>query len=37
MTLPAVALPVPLLAYVIAPASRGEEDKLSTGPTRLRG
>ncbi len=36
VTLPAVALPEPLLAYAIAPASKGEEDKLSTGLTRLR-
>ena len=34
VTLPAVALPEPLLAYAIAPASKGEEDKLSTGLTR---
>ena len=34
--LPTVALPEPLLAYAIAPASKGEEDKLATGLTRLR-
>src|SRR6478736_6093539 len=36
VTLPAVSLPEPLLAYAIAPASKGEEDKLATGLTRLR-
>src|SRR4029077_18507679 len=36
VTLPTVALPEPLLAYAIAPASKGEEDKLATGLTRLR-
>jgi elongation factor G len=36
VTLPSVSLPEPLLAYAIAPASKGEEDKLATGLTRLR-
>jgi elongation factor G len=36
VTLPPVELPEPLLAYAIAPASKGEEDKLATGLTRLR-
>jgi elongation factor G len=36
VTLPTVSLPEPLLAYAIAPASKGEEDKLATGLTRLR-
>jgi elongation factor G len=36
VTLPQVELPEPLLAYAIAPASKGEEDKLATGLTRLR-
>jgi elongation factor G len=36
VTLPAVELPEPLLAYAIAPSSKGEEDKLATGLTRLR-
>jgi elongation factor G len=36
VTLPPVELPEPLLAYAIAPSSKGEEDKLATGLTRLR-
>jgi elongation factor G len=36
VTLPPIDLPEPLLAYAIAPASKGEEDKLATGLTRLR-
>ncbi len=36
VTLPSVDLPEPLLAYAIAPASKGDEDKLATGLTRLR-
>src|SRR5262245_10035551 len=36
VTLPSVELPEPLLAYAIAPSSKGEEDKLATGLTRLR-
>jgi elongation factor G len=36
VTLRPVELPEPLLAYAIAPASKGEEDKLATGLTRLR-
>jgi elongation factor G len=34
--LPAVELPEPLLAYAIAPKTKGEEDRLSTGLARLR-
>ena len=34
--LPAVELPEPLLAYAIAPKTKGEEDKLATGLARLR-
>ena len=35
-TLLPVELPEPLLAYAIEPASKGDEDKLATGLTRLR-
>jgi elongation factor G len=31
-----IELPEPLLAYAIAPKTKGDEDKLSTGLTRLR-
>ena len=34
--LPAIELPEPLLAYAIAPRTKGEEDKLATGLARLR-
>ena len=34
--LPAVELPEPLLAYAISPKTKGEEDRLATGLTRLR-
>ena len=34
--LPPVELPEPLLAYAIAPKTKGDEDKLATGLTRLR-
>jgi len=34
--LAAVELPEPLLAYAIAPKTKGEEDRLATGLTRLR-
>ena len=36
VTLPIVELPEPLLAYAIEPASKGDDDKLATGLTRLR-
>jgi elongation factor G len=36
MHLAALALPEPLLAYAIAPKTKGEEDKLATGLSRLR-
>ena len=35
-TLPPVELPEPLLAYAIEPTTKGDEDKLATGLTRLR-
>ena len=34
--LPPLELPEPLLAYAIAPKTKGEEDKLATGLARLR-
>jgi elongation factor G len=34
--LPEIELPEPLLAYAIAPRTKGDEDKLSTGIARLR-
>ena len=34
--LPEIGLPEPLLAYAIAPKTKGDEDKLSTGIARLR-
>ena len=34
--LPAVEIPEPLLAYAIAPKTKGDEDKLATGLARLR-
>jgi elongation factor G len=34
--LPQIDLPEPLLAYAIAPKTKGDEDKLSTGLARLR-
>ena len=34
--LPPIDLPEPLLAYAIAPKTKGDEDKLSTGLARLR-
>jgi elongation factor G len=34
--LPAVDLPEPLLAYAISPKTKGDEDKLATGLSRLR-
>ena len=34
--LPSIELPEPLLAYAISPKTKGEEDKLATGLTRLR-
>jgi elongation factor G len=33
---PPIDLPEPLLAYAIAPKTKGDEDKLATGLTRLR-
>jgi elongation factor G len=36
VTLPAMELPEPLLAYAIAPKTKGDEDKLATGLSRLR-
>jgi elongation factor G len=33
---PGIDLPEPLLAYAIAPKTKGDEDKLATGLTRLR-
>jgi elongation factor G len=36
VTLPPVDLPEPLLAYAIAPKTKGDEDKLATGLARLR-
>ncbi len=34
--LPSIELPEPLLAYAIEPKTKGDEDKLSTGLSRLR-
>ncbi len=34
--LPQIDLPEPLLAYAVAPKTKGDEDKLSTGLARLR-
>ena len=34
--IPSIELPEPLLAYAIAPKTKGDEDKLSTGLSRLR-
>jgi elongation factor G len=34
--LPAVELPEPLLAYAISPKTKGDEDRLATGLSRLR-
>jgi elongation factor G len=34
--LPSIELPEPLLAYAIAPKTKGDEDKLATGMARLR-
>jgi elongation factor G len=36
VTLPAQEMPEPLLAYAIAPKTKGDEDKLSTALSRLR-
>jgi len=36
VTMPAMDLPEPLLAYAIAPRTKGDEDKLATGLARLR-
>ena len=36
MRLPEIELPEPLLAYAIAPKTKGDEDKLATGIARLR-
>ncbi|MEX0983652.1 MAG: elongation factor G [Actinomycetota bacterium] len=36
VTLPPMELPEPLLAYAIAPRTKGDESKLSTGLSRLR-
>ena len=36
MQVPTIDLPEPLLAYAIAPKTKGDEDKLATGLARLR-
>ncbi len=36
VTMPPMDLPEPLLAYAIAPKSKGDDDKLATGLSRLR-
>jgi len=36
MQVPSLELPEPLLAYAIAPTTKGDENKLATGLTRLR-